>query len=360
MNAPINTPPATVSATVSAPSTAPASPAVATATIGVVVAFAANPAKLSPAFLRDTVEARMRRDLGADAIRTTTTTDSKGKTKTTTAMIFRDLLPDVVSPAAALGVAVGVAVVGASGSTPATRWIHVGQKEGVSRWIYTLASVSDAAVDIRGTAGAEARPDGSLIIDPAIPAPIATALRAAYDDARGVVEPSRVNAAIARYLQGRSAQQLTASTYLVPQDDRELSAVLAAIVDLGGFAGCYPVANGANAAALVQPVTRSLADDVAAVLAAARDTIDRAKAAALPSSDKLAFRDSNADTAHAAIDEVRAKLALWRDRLGVVLADVDETLNDADQTLDVACDAALKAVAARKAARAAAAASANA
>lgn len=328
----------------------PALTVVNTATLGFVVSFAAAPHKLSPQVLRDTVEKRMLADLGQRAY--VTHTDSKGIV--TRSMLFRDSLPEVISPVAALGLATRDAVVAATARTPATRWVHCSRKDGCSRWIYADADVTDDRVRISGNAGAEVNAAGDLVIDADIPASIATTLRASYDAARGVVEPSKINAAIVRYLKAARGSQLSPSTFLLSAAPDDVRAVLAAVVDLKGYAGCYQIGahDAVNVAALVAPVQQSLEAEIAAVLADTDATIERAKLA--QQNDGPNMQERSGDSAHAAIDDVTAKLSLWSDRLGLAMAEVAARLTEAKSALDVEVDLALAAVARRKAARAAA------
>ena len=100
---------------------------------------------------------------------------------------FLASLPETVTPVAALGTAVK-----APGSTsPDHRWQHVRTAEKGSRWTYCAAHVSEHSVSIHGSHSAEVDAHGTLTIDADVPPAIATALRVAYDEARGVVEPSR-------------------------------------------------------------------------------------------------------------------------------------------------------------------------
>ncbi len=297
-----------------------------------VVLFAAPPDKRAPSDLRDAFAA---------------------------VPAFRDSLPDVVSPVAALGLAVKPA------TTDTARFVHGGQAAGVSRWIYTRADVTMDHAHIQGETGIEVRPDGLLRVDPTIPLDVRAIVEDAYRVARGVVEPSRLNSALAAWMRGDRRAPATGApallgtylrdgAYLMPHLDTDTAAILAAVVSLGGLAAAYPV-QGAALASLAAPVQRTLEDEVAAVLRSADDVISKARAAAAPGGPVLQQTSGGdlavGETAHTAIDDVRARLALWRDRLGLALGDVAARLTAAEAALNTACDAALAAAEARKAER---------
>jgi hypothetical protein len=250
------------------------------------------------------------------------------------------MLPDVVTPVAALGRAVRDAAATPDGH----RWIHVRQHEGCSRWLLCRADVDETRARIEGYDGAECRSDGTLVIDAGVPSGIAAALRAAYDAARGVVDASRVNAAVARVLArtGTRAVKVAPNGYLVDGVDADVRAAVDVVARLGGLAVCLPIPSDA-APTLAAPVARAVADDARAVLddVAALAARCRASAAGEPGAPDV--RAGSGETARRSLDEARERLAAWRDRLGVQLADVDRALRESGDALAVALRAALAA-----------------
>ncbi len=249
-------------------------------------------------------------------------------------------LPDVVTPVAALGRAVR----DAAACPPGHRWVHVRQHEGASRWLLCRADVDETRARIEGYDGAEARADGALTIDAGIPSTIAAALRAAYDSARGVVDASRVNAAATRALarRGVRAVKVAPNGYLVDGVDGVVRATVEAIARLGGLAVCLPIPDAA-APTLAAPVARAVADDAARVLADVADLAARCRASAAAEPGAPDVRSGSGETARRQLDEARERLACWRDRLGVQLADVDRQLRESGDALAVALRAALAA-----------------
>jgi hypothetical protein len=255
--------------------------------------------------------------------------------------LFEATLPEVVTPVAALGIAVRAA------TTDTQRWIHAGQAQGASRWIMTAADVDRTHARIEGYSGVEVRADGALVVDASIPLAVADIVRAAYNTARGVVEPSRLNAALATWCKARG-QYLRDGSYMLSSLDVDTQAILDAVIALGGIGAAFAV-GGASLQAFAAPVARSLEDDIAAVLASASAVIAKAKAA--QKTDGPTIQERTGDTAHRDIDDVKARLTLWRDRLGLAMGEVDAQLTDAATVLDTELDRALAACAARKAAR---------
>lgn len=263
----------------------------------------------------------------------------------TNATRFMVTLPDVVTPVAALGLAVRVAV------DAGHRWQHNRTAEKASRWTYCAATVTEDTVSILGAnTSAEALPDGRLVIDPDVPSDVAARLRAAYDDARGVVEPSRVLALVVAYLRGIGGRQITSDVVLVPETTSTTCGVLAGLVDLGGWADTVPVADPARIARLTSPVTKSIEEQIASVVEDTRAFIARAVDVAKPgSTGKLQARTG--DTVREQIAAARAAASLWRDRLSLASLDVDAALGDLEREADAADAAALAAVEERRKAR---------
>jgi hypothetical protein len=247
-------------------------------------------------------------------------------------------LPDVVTPVAALGRAVRDVC------PPHHRWIHAGTSEGHSRWLFCASDVDDTRARIEGYDGVDAAPDGTLAIDAGVPAAVAAALRAAYDAARGVVDASRVNAAVARVLASRGTRsvKIAPNGYLVDGVDADVRAAVDAVARLGGLAVCLPIP-AAAAPTLAAPVARAVADEARAVLddVAALAARCRASAAGEPGAPDV--RAGSGETARRSLDEARERLAAWRDRLGVQLSDVDRALRESGDALAVALRAALAA-----------------
>jgi hypothetical protein len=209
--------------------------------------------------------------------------------------------------------------------------------------------VDDTRARIEGHDGAEARPDGSLTIDAGIPAPVAAALRAAYDTARGVVDASRVNAAASRTLAARrrDAVKIAPNGYLVDGVDADTRATIDAIARLGGLAVCLPIPSG-TAPTLAAPVARAVADEARAVIDDVTALAARCAASAAGEPGAPDVRAGSGETARRALDEARERLAGWRDRLGVQLADVDAALQASGDALAVALRGALAAQDGRK------------
>ena len=259
---------------------------------------------------------------------------------------FLGSLPDVVTPVAALGIAVRVAV------DESHRWVHNRQAKGSSRWTYCGSTVTEDTVSIlgRGTS-AEVASDGTLTVDADVPSSIANRLRDAYHAARGVVEPSRVLALVAGHLAKQGGRAITSSAYLMPEMPATTAGVLAGLCDLGGFAASYAVADPAQIQALAAPVVRSVEDQIQDVTAAAQAFVARAVAVAAPfepGSPEKKIQSRSLDTIRAEIEAARKAAALWRDRLSLVTLDVEDALATLDSEADKAGRAALAAMDARR------------
>jgi len=254
-------------------------------------------------------------------------------------------LPKVQTPVASLGIAVRVAC------DDGHRWTHNRTADRASRWTYCAATVTADTVSILGAhTSAEAMPDGRLVIDPDVPHDIAARLRVAYDEARGVVEPSRIIALVAAYLRGIGGRSITSDVYLIPATDPTTCGVLAGLVDLGGWADTVPVADPAKIARLSSPVTKSIEEQIAAVVEDTRAFIARAVDVARPGSTSTLQRRTG-DTVRSEIAAARAAASLWRDRLSLASLDVDAALDALNVEADAADAAALAAVEERRAAR---------
>ena len=261
-------------------------------------------------------------------------------------------LPDVVTPRAALGRAHPLA------RDDDHRWVHAGTRDGHSRWIYCSSSITDDAVAIQGTGTcAEAHPDGTLTIDAGVPTHIAQRLRDAYDEARGLVDPSRVVALVTAHLVRHGGRQLTSDVYLLPETTPETCGVLAGLVDLGGWAEAVPVADPARIARLSTPVTRSIEEQIADVVAAAQAHVARAEDVArraLADEDpRLPARDGGqqsiaCETIRAEIRAAREAAELWGRRLSLASLDVTAQLDALDTAADEADRKALAEVEARR------------
>jgi hypothetical protein len=266
---------------------------------------------------------------------------------------FAAKLPDTQSPVAALGIAVRTRGV----ASKTKHWIHAGQASNASRWILTDAEITKYHARLEGTAGAEVDAAGRLAIDPGVPVGIAEALRAAYDTARGVVEPAKLNAALASWCHARGVK-LRDGAYLLDTLDADTRAVLDAVIHLGGLASTHEV-GGAALAALAAPVQRSIEDEVRNVLASVDAVLAKAKDAARPNGPTMQLAENedalrSQETAHRDLDDARARLQTWSDRLGLHLADLAARMTEVERVLDRECDRALDAIRARRAARAAA------
>jgi hypothetical protein len=262
---------------------------------------------------------------------------------------FEGALPDVVTPVAALGRAVRDAQACPVGHG----WQHAGTTAGSSRWLFCSSVVDEHHALISGASGATAQPDGTLLVDAAVPAVVAAALRAAYDVERGLVEPAKVNGVLSRLLKAhwrgaavRDCTYVVAATHV----DDELRDTLQVLTDLGGLGLVLPLAD-ANAHAVMAPVAASVADDVAALVARVEDLTARATACADGVVDAADVRAASAETARRDLADARERLALWRDRLGLQLTTVEATMTRAETAMGDAVDAALAAIEARKAAR---------
>jgi hypothetical protein len=143
----------------------------------------------------------------------------------------------------------------------------------------------------------------------------------------------------------------------LPTLDGDTSSILAAVVALGGVGAAFSIGTpGApSLASFAVPVARSLEDEIKTVLESTSAVIAKAVAAQAPNGPTLQTTEGGdlrmGETAHRDIDDVRARLALWRDRLGLAMGDVDAQMKAAETALDTECDRALAAVEARKAAR---------
>lgn len=323
MNAPMSLPAA---APVARRLADPASLAVPTSTgvAGVVVVYGSPATKPTPTSLRDTfADALDRADQGAG---------DRG---------FLASLPDVVTPVAVLGSAVRRAV------DEGHRWVFVRQAGGSSRWTYASATITTDSVAIVGAGtSAEVAPDGALTVEPGVPPHIEAALREAYTAARGVVEPSKVQALVTAHLHRQGGRQLSPGAMLLPAMSTTTTGVLAGLIDLGGYALAYPVADAAQIATLAAPVVRSIEEQIADVAKAAQDFVEKARKVAAPdSSSKIQAR--SIETVRAEIQAARKAAALWRDRLSLVSLDVDDALDALKAEADKANAAALAAMDAR-------------
>lgn len=313
---------------------------------GVIVSFAAPTKRPTPTVLRTAFDDSITRAIPNPGACVPDLVNDATK--------FLASLPDVVSPVAALGLAVRIAV------EPGTKWVHNGTREGSSRWTYcasSIGNVNEGGARIVGAddTTAEANANGNLTIDAAVPSHIAATLRTAYAEARGVVEPSRVVALVAAHLVRKHARVITSDLYLLPAMDPVTCGVLAGLVDLGGWAEVFPLADPARIARLTGPVTKSIEEQIADVIKNTQEFITKAKAVAAwkpdptkPDDKAPALQARTAQTAREQIAEARAAAMLWRDRLGLASLDVDAQLNDLDAAADAADDAAQKEQAKRR------------
>jgi hypothetical protein len=133
--------------------------------------------------------------------------------------------------------------------------------------------------------------------------------------------------------------------------------VLAGLVDLGGWAETIAAADPARIARLSSPVTKSIEEQLASVMADTRAFIAKAAEVAKPDSEAT-LRASTGATVREAIAQAMADVALWRDRLSLTAMDAslyaDETLAALAKEADEADKAALAADEARRKARKAA------
>lgn len=289
-----------------------------------VVTFTSSPEKRTPARLREACDTR---DAGALAA----------------------LLPDTISPVAALGRAVKAPTT----SSDSHRWVHCGQAAGVSRWIYCSSAVTDTSALIAGSYGAEANnATDRLTVDVGVPQPVADALRAAYDVERGVVEPAKVNAAVSRLVARHGGKPVMPGVYVVTSIHDDVVAALKVLEDLDGV-GLATAVDTATRDRLAAPMARAVDDDVKALIAQVNELSTRAKACS-NDDEAPAVREGSADTLRAKLSAARADLATWRDRLGLSVAEAERALAKSEEAMDDAVDAALRALEARKAARAAA------
>jgi len=313
---------------------------------GVLVFFGPPSTKPAPSTMRNTFEdAIVGRALPVDA------TPAMHER----ASAFLASLPDVVSPVAALGIAVNHATDGKS------KWVHNRTFQKASRHTYCAANVTADTVSIHGAGTcAEASADGTLTIESGVPQAIADRLRAAYLAARGVVETSRVSALIAAYLTKMGGRAIGSAAYLLPSIDPVTCGVLAGLSDLGGFALTYAVADPAQVAALAAPVTQSIEEQIADVTEAARLFVEKARDVAngatvevttddgTTKTRNVSIKSTSIDTLRANIENARKAASLWRDRLQLASLDVDDALTALDADADAASRAALEAMKARK------------
>lgn len=322
---------------------------------GVLVLFRAPNERPTPAKLRDAFEAALGRASSSIKASVGTTRTPQEVIDATTAHndgsnTFLASLPDVVTPVAALGVAVRVA------RTESSEWVHNGQREGHSRWTYCDSHVQrEGGARILGDADscAEVKPDGTLTIDSGVPADIADTLRSTYDKARGVIEPARIKGLVASHFAKCGGRAITDDTYLMPDVSTVNVGVLAGLIDLGGWGTTVAVADPERIAALASPVTKSIEEQIADVIADTQAFISRAKAATDPTSTDM-MRESVSETISERIETARQAAALWRDRLKLASLDVDAELQKLEKEVDAEADKALAAVEARRAARKAA------
>lgn len=236
-------------------------------------------------------------------------------------------ITDATSPVAALGVAVRAA------AEPGHKWVHTRTHKHSSRWVYTQADVDPARVRIEGYDGATAEADGTLRVDAGVPAGVADRLRAAYDAARGVVDPSRVNAGLTRLIESPDVRgaALRECVYLVDGLHGDVKAALDVIADLGGLAVALRV-DAAAAPSFAQPVQRAVEDEVREAVKVAAALVDKARAAR-EGGPALREREPGDTAAAQALREARERLRLWRSRLGLAMGDLDRTILDASHAL---------------------------
>ncbi len=313
--------------------TPPASFAIATSTpglAGVLVLFRAPSTRPTPTALQVACSDAMDRALTAPT-----------QAEHDAAKAFLASLPDVVSPVAALGLAVREAC------DAGHRWTHNRTADKASRWTYCAATVTADSVSILGAGtAAEAFADGRLVVDAGVPGSIAVRLRAAYDAARGVVEPSRIAALVATHLQRMGGRAITSDVYLLPEIGAATCGVLAGLVDLTGWAEAVAVADPAKIARLTSPVTRSIEQQIADVVTSTEAFIAKAAAAALPDGGTLQRRTG--ETVRAEIAAARAAVELWRDRLSLPVLNCEVLLENLDVAAVAADDAAQAAQTAKR------------
>lgn len=295
----------------------PATPGLA----GVFVLFKPPHTRPTPAKLRDTFEAALNRAAPSDPAALAfhiTGKDASGRVVAQGSDAFLASLPDVITPVAALGIAVRVA------RTKTSEWVHNGTKEGHSKWTYCDSHVRrEGGARILGDATqcAECKPDGTLTIDTDVPSDIATALRTAYDEARGVVEPSRIKTLVATHLAKSGARAITDDVYLLPSTSTVNVGVIAGLIDLGGWGDTAPVADPVRIANLSSPVTLSIEEQIEKVITEAKEFVERAKAAADPKSEDM-MRDSVGKTMQERIDDALRTVELWGKRLNLAGLDI--------------------------------------
>ncbi len=313
--------------------------------VGVLVLFGPPAVKPTPARMRDAFGDAIDRSPGAD---TCFVVDSAGAPvlvdgqKIIASAAFLGGLPESISPVAAIGLAVNGAV------EPGAQWVQNGRAKGASCWTYCASTVTSRAVDIHGTGTtAEVTADGTLTIAHGVPPVVADRLRAAYDTARGVVEPSRVSAIVAAFLAKQGGQYVTSSSYLLPTVSPLTCGVLAGLADLGGFAVTYSVADPAQIQALATPVQRSVEEQIAAVTASAAAFIAKAREVAAPSSD-ASIQGRSIETVRAQIETARNAAEMWRSRLKLASLDVGEALATLDTDAENAGKLAIAAMAKRR------------
>lgn len=313
---------------------------------GVLVLFRAPGERPTPTALRTAFED------STDRAAPVVTTDIEARAA------FLASLPDTITPVAALGLAVrGARDTGAE-------WVHVRTVEGTSQWTYCSSTVTASSVSIHGAGtSAEACADGRLVIDAGVPTHIGDMLRAAYDAARGVVEPSRIKMLVSLYLARQGGRAITDDCYLLPETTPTTCGVLAGLVDLGGWAETIAVADPQRIARLSSPVTKSIEQQIADVVEATQAFISRAASVANGDTVTATKPDGTTETrltritaaqgehARAEIAAARAAAALWRDRLSLASLDVDAQLDDLDAAATRADEAALAVMAGRKARR---------
>lgn len=332
MNAPV---PSSTSAHAKARNPTSFSPARVAGVVGVLVLLSRPTTRPTPAALRTTFD---------DAIVGRALSTTAPAAEHARASAFLGGLPDVVTPVAALGLAVRVAV------ETECKWVHNRTVEKASRWTYCASHVDEHSVSIHGAGtAAEASPDGTLTIDADVPHDVADRLRAAYTEARGVVEPSRVTALVCAHLVRSGARAITSDVYLLPDVDAVTCGVLAGLVDLGGWSETIAVADPERIARLSSPVTRSIEEQIADVVKATEEFIARAALATAPDGPTLQKRTG--ETVREGIAAARSAASMWRDRLSLASLDVDAQLDSLDVAAKKADDDAQRAIEERRAVR---------
>ncbi len=251
-------------------------------------------------------------------------------------------MPNPPSDAACLGTACRAVKV------TDTKAVWTGAANG-GRWIFASSAISRHEVDIRGTHGVSVGDGGNLHFDGGFDDVVKNQIFTLYSEEREHVPFSAVNEKCSAFLHKMGGQRVKVGVYVFSDVPSCVHQLASELVKMGGVGAVHSVDNASSYAA---PIARSVEDEVNEALETANAAIEKAREAQTDDVKLQKGKDEEGlrvtDTAHLQIDAARARLTLWRDRLGLSLAEVEAKLTETTAELDTQTELAIIAIEARK------------